>query len=198
MEAPEVPTEHLHEEMHHRSMHSGEKWVLGVALSSALLAGLAAVTSLLAGHHANEAMVDQIRAANQWSYFQSKSIKENLLVTKREILEGMGRETDGRDRAKLEEYRKDKEDIQRQAREKETRAEHHLHNHVIFARGVTLFQVSIAVGAISVLTQRRRFWLISLLFGLAGAWFLAQGLVYSSREPAVEMHAPETVGKSGH
>ncbi len=184
--------------MHHRSMQSGEKWVMGVALSSALLAGLAAVTALLAGHHANEAMVDQIRAANQWSYFQSKSIKENLLTTKRDILEGLGRETDGRDRAKLEEYRKDKEDIQRQAREKETSAEHHLHTHVTFARGVTLFQVSIAVGAISVLTQRRRFWLISLLFGLAGVWFLAEGLVYSNRGTAAEPHSPPAMRNAGH
>jgi len=60
MEGPEVPTEHLHEEIHRHAEHSRESWVLGVALSSALLAGLAAVGALMAGHHANEAMLAQI------------------------------------------------------------------------------------------------------------------------------------------
>src|SRR3954470_9487287 len=39
MEAPEVPTEHLHEEIHHRAGHAKSPWTMGVALSSALLAG---------------------------------------------------------------------------------------------------------------------------------------------------------------
>jgi len=43
MEDPEVPIEHLQEEIHHRAAHEGERWIMGVALSSALLASLAAV-----------------------------------------------------------------------------------------------------------------------------------------------------------
>jgi hypothetical protein len=43
MEQPEVPTEHLHEQMEHHAKHGGERWVLGVALSCALLAALAAI-----------------------------------------------------------------------------------------------------------------------------------------------------------
>jgi hypothetical protein len=38
-----------------------------------------------------------------------------------------------------------------------------------------MFQVAIAVAAISVLTKRRRFWLISIAFGLIGIAFLIQG-----------------------
>ncbi len=64
----EVPTEHLHEHMEHEAEEGREKWVLGVALSSAFLAAFAAVASLMAGHHANEAMIDQIRASDQWNY----------------------------------------------------------------------------------------------------------------------------------
>ena len=79
MEAPEVPTEHLHEEIHHHVEHSRESWILGVALSSALLAALAAVAALMAGHHANEAMLSQIESSDQWSYFEAKSIKQARL-----------------------------------------------------------------------------------------------------------------------
>jgi hypothetical protein len=44
-----------------------------VALSTAILALLAAIASLLAGEYANEAMMDQIEAADQWSYYQAKA-----------------------------------------------------------------------------------------------------------------------------
>ena len=39
------------------------------------VAVLAAVAALIAGDKANEAVLDQIRASNQWDYHQSKSIK---------------------------------------------------------------------------------------------------------------------------
>ena len=45
----------------------------------------------------------------------------------------------------------------------------------IFARGVTMFQIAIAVAAISALTAKRRFWIVSLVFGAAGCVFLVLG-----------------------
>src|ERR1700675_3651141 len=101
MEDPEVPTEHLHEEMHHHAEHTREKWVLGVALSSALLAGFAAVASLMAGHHANEAMILQIESADQWSYYEAKSIKEAQLKSKADILNALGKPVPATDESKV-------------------------------------------------------------------------------------------------
>jgi len=62
MEEAEVPLEHLHEQTHETAKHSGEAWISGVALSTAILAVLAAIASLLSGEHANEAMLNQIEA----------------------------------------------------------------------------------------------------------------------------------------
>src|SRR5436309_8923768 len=117
MEDPEVPTEHLHEEMQHHAEQGGSRWVLGVALSSALLASLAAVASLQSGHSSNEAMISQIESANQWSYFQSKSIKEAQLRSKMDILDALGKPASAADRDKASEYQKDKEQIQKRAEE---------------------------------------------------------------------------------
>src|SRR5882762_10142088 len=125
MEDPEVPTEHLHEEIHHGASH-GERWTLGVALSSALLASLAAVVSMSAGHYSTEAMVCQIESANQWSYFQSKSIKESQLKSKIELLEALGKPASPADKAKAAEYRDDKEHIQVKAEELGKEAQHDL------------------------------------------------------------------------
>ncbi len=179
MESPEVPTEHLHEHMEHHAKHGGERWMLGVALSSALLAALAAVGSLQAGHHANEAMVAQIESANEWSHFQSKSIKESQLKSKMDILEALNKPATPADKTKLEEYKTDKEEIQKLAEERKVESKHELTTHQIFARSVTLFQIAISIGAISALTKRRRFWLFSLGCGAVGLVFFVQAFLFA-------------------
>ena len=175
MEDPEVPTEHLHEAMEHQAEHSKARWTMGVALSSALLAGLAAVCSLLAGHHANEAMVEQIRSSDDWAYYQAKGIKATVLESKIELLQAEGRPVSPKDSQKIADYKKEQDEISARATEKEHAAEEHLKTHVVFARAVTLFQIAIAIGAIAALTNRKPFWYVSLVFGAAGIYFLASG-----------------------
>ena len=179
MEEQEVPLERLQEEIHHHAQ--GEdgtaQWIMGVALSSALLAALAAVTALMAGHHANEAMIEQIQASDQWSYYQAKGVKAGVLGSKIDLLKAFEKEPSESDHVKLSEYKKDQDEIRERAEEKEKASKSHLNHHVVLARGVTMFQVAIAIGAISVLTRRRRFWFVSLGFGFLGFIFLIQGLL---------------------
>jgi hypothetical protein len=177
MEEPEVPTEHLQEEIHHQAEHHGDRWILGVALSSALLATFAAIASMSSGHYSTEAMVSQIESANQWSYFQSKSIKESQLKSKMELLEALGKPANDADRAKAAEYQQEKAEIEKKAGELAHEAKHFLHTHHLLARCVTLFQIGIAVGAISALTRRKAFWLVSLCFGAAGAILAVQSIL---------------------
>jgi hypothetical protein len=177
MEEAEVPLEQAQEDIHHHATHAKTRWTLGVALSSALLAGLAAICSLLAGHHANEAMIGQIKSSDEWNYYQAKGIKAAVLSAKIELLEAAGKAVSQSDEAKAAGYESEQKDISEKAKELEKSSEAHLHTHVIFARGVTLFQVAIAVAAISVLTNRRRFWLLSLGFGAVRVFFLLQGLL---------------------
>ena len=176
MEEPEVPTEHLHEHIQEHAEHSTEKWILGVALSSALLAALAAVASLLAGHNANEAVIAQIESSDQWSYYQSKSIKEAQLAGKTEILAALDKPVVDADKAKLAQYEKEKEEVRKEAERLEKESQHLLGTHEALAGSVTLFQIAIAVGAISVLIKRKPFWLVSLAVGIIGVGFFAQAL----------------------
>ena len=174
---PEVPLENVHETIEHHAHGSSEPWVMGVALTAALLAALAAVTALYAEHNATEAMLEQIQASDQWSMYQAKSIKENLLQTKVALLKNLGKAEDAEDAAKLGEYKKEKEEIFAEAKKLEGESKKHLQEHVPLSRGLTMFQVAIAVGAISVLTKRREFWFVCLLFGLAGVGFFLWGFM---------------------
>jgi hypothetical protein len=150
---------------------------LGVALTAALLAVLAAITALLAEHHANEAMLEQIRSSDQWNYYQAKGIKANQLASKLDLLTVLGKTVDPKDRNKLNAYHEEQQAIMEKAKENERASDAHLKHHTLLSCGVTLFQVGIAVGAIAVLTKRKGFWYGSVVFGLCGAAMLVWGML---------------------
>ena len=168
MEESEVPLEHLHEKVKESAEHSGAGWISWVALSTAVLAVLAAIAGLLSAHHVDEAMMNQIEASDQWSYYQAKSIKASVLDAKMSLA-GTASESD---RSKYDRYEKEQEEIKSKAEHKEAAAKSNFHKHQVFARGVTMFQIAIAIAAISALTRKRRFWIVSLLFGAAGCAFV--------------------------
>jgi hypothetical protein len=169
MEEAEVPLEQLHEEIHHEAEHGHVSWISWVALSTALLAVLAAIAGLLSGKHANEAMMSQIDAADRWSYYQAKSIKAAVLDAKMSLSASVN----AQDKEKAAKYEEEEAEIMREAKHKEAEAKSNFHQHEIYARAVTMFQIAIAIAAISALTKRRPFWAVSLLFGVVGAVFLA-------------------------
>ncbi len=115
----EVPTEHLHEELEHEAHHSQESWIMMVALTAALLSVLAAITALFASHYANEAMIEQIQASDQWAFYQAKGIKSAVLESKMELLNQMGKEADIKDAKNAERYKEEQQDIKKDATEKQ-------------------------------------------------------------------------------
>src|SRR6478752_4632719 len=138
MEEAEVPLEHLHEEIHHHAEHGGAPWISGVALSTAILAVLAAITGLLSGQHANEAMAAQIEASDQWAYYQAKGIKAAVLDAKMSLTSAPNEQ----DKFKAERYQEEQNEIQKEATTKEELAKSNFHQHETLARGVTMFQIA--------------------------------------------------------
>jgi hypothetical protein len=171
MEEAEVPLEDLQEEIHHHAEHGGAPWISWVALSTAILAVLAAIAGLLSGSHANEAMMDQIEASDQWGYYQAKSIKASVLEAKMTLAAAATE----KDKEKAAQYQEEQTEIKREAEHKQAEAKANFHKHEVFALSVTMFQIAIAIAAISALTRKRRFWFVSLVFGLAGLVFLVLG-----------------------
>ena len=171
MEEAEVPLEDLQEHVHHTAQHSGETWISWVALSTAILAVLAAIAGLLSGKHANEAMMNQIEASDQWGYYQAKSIKASVLDAKMSLANAVNE----KDRENAARYEEEQSEIKSEAERKQSEAKSNFHRHEVYARGVTMFQIAIAIAAISALTKKKRFWIVSLLFGAIGCVFLVLG-----------------------
>ncbi len=173
MEAPDVPLENTQDHIKEHAHESREKWILGVALSTAILAAIAAVASLLAGQHINEGMISQIKASDDWAYYQAKGIKAGLLETKMELLAAAGKQPAAADKAKAAQYVKDQATISNDALDLEKESKEHIRRHESLASSVTFFQIGIAISAIAVLTKRRYFWYAGLAFGCIGLVFLS-------------------------
>jgi Flp pilus assembly protein TadB len=176
MEEFDRQTEHVEEHLHENAHESRERWVTGVALTAAILAAFAAVSSLLSGHHEHEAMMEQVQSSDQWNYYQAKGIKAAVLEERLENLQINGRDPTDAQQKKLAEYKHQQEQIKEAADEMQRSSRFHDHLHLVFAGGVTLFQVAIAVAAISALTRRPAFWYVGIAIGVVAFGFLIKGL----------------------
>ena len=159
MEEIEVPTEHLHEAINEHAKE-GKRWSLYLAISTAFMAVLAAIAALMAGHYSNEALIEQIKASDQWSYYQAKGIKAEIASL-----------SPTKDIAQIEKYKTEQQSIKQIAEDFEKTSKVYLDQHVILSRAVTMFQIAIAISAISILTGRRWLWYFAIIISLIGIVF---------------------------
>ena len=181
-EGPEVETEKLHEAIHEAMEKEGGSFLTLIALSTAILAALAAIAALKAGATVNEALLLktestrlQAQASDQWAYYQAKGLKAAVQESTAASWEAAGKPVPAKLRALVTRYAEEQVEIKASAGEKEkerdeksAEADHLLHEHHRFANAVALFQVSIALGAMAALTRSRTVWWGSMLLGLSG------------------------------
>jgi hypothetical protein len=181
-EGPEVETEKLHEAIHEELEREESGFLRTIALTTALLAALAAIASLRAGATVNEALVKkteatrlQAEASDQWAYYQAKGLKAAIQDATAASWQAAGKEAPPGIAEKVARYGEEQKEIEAKAREREkerdqasAEADHLLHEHHGFANAVALFQVSIALGAVAALTRSKLVWLGSLVVGAGG------------------------------
>jgi hypothetical protein len=192
MSEHEVPLEELTEHIHHEAHSShemGQQWISGVALSTAFMATFAAIAALLSSHYESESLKEHSEAFDKWAYYQAKGIKGAIVQSKVDTIAALGKTPDPKDFKNIERYKKEQEEISQEAKHITEVSEAHTKAQERFALAVTMFQVAIAVGAISVLTRRKPFWFVSLVFGAAGLVFGIMGVLKISNEPEHEKTA---------
>ena len=176
MEEQEAPLEEVHENIHEHAEHARERWIPAVALTTAVLAAVAAIASLLSGDRVNEAMLEQIQASGKWNYYQAVGIKSAELSTRLAVLEANGKSQPDAEK-KISEYGDKREHLAEEAREIESESARHMRQHHVIAKSVTFSQIAIAICAISVLTRQKWFWGLGILFGCIGTAFLIWGVL---------------------
>jgi hypothetical protein len=159
--------------------HNQKPWLRRLALTTAILAVLAAVASLQSGRFSNEAILEQARATDDWSYYQAKGNKLVTRTAEMEILLQLKAPNDQVDtlRAEVARYGDEQAHIQEKAAAREAAARADLSRHEWYAAIVTLLQVAIGLSAIAALMESRRTWIVACCIGGCGASLFAWRLL---------------------
>ena len=162
-----------------------EGWTKYTAISLVFIAVLAAVANQWAGKYSSKVLVelnnstfDQAKASDQWSYYQAKSIKQNLYEALNETSAKTGNIADSDQsraavEAKIAKYKSDKEKIMAEARELEKQRDTARAAAAVASThgsgmglAIAIFQIAIALGSICLVTKKQSLWYLSLAFAL--------------------------------
>jgi Domain of unknown function (DUF4337) len=163
-----------------------EKWTAYIALSTALIAVIAAIVGLYGSQAAsrsiiakNEAVLYQNKASDAWAYYQAKGIKEDIYIVGAKANPHLAKEL----RAEAGRYNKEKEKVKKEAEALEGKVENsnkesdnNYERHHVFDYSETFLHIAIALAAISALTRSKPFWALSLLLSLIGIVVFGFGL----------------------
>ncbi len=168
-----------HVEHAEHAAHGGNKLIAWVSLTIAVLAVLSALVGSLetiasgrALGQKNEAVLAQMRASDQWNFYQAKSLKKHIYT--------VGAGAGGPNAAKYAAIAKgdgaDEDKIQADARRFESERDERLKEseaaegqHHILTIAATLMHMGIAISTVAIITGNRWPWLASLALGALGA-----------------------------
>lgn len=157
-------------------------WTRYVSLTMVCIAVLAAIATLKGGGFStrtlkemNEATFNQTQASDQWSFFEARSIKENLYEIELEHL-ATAPSPDAAATAgikdKINKYEKEKADItvlakkyevaRDEARRTATSSAEHSRR---MGLSIALFQIAIALGATCLIVKKKPLWIVSGALG---------------------------------
>jgi hypothetical protein len=177
---------HDHAEHARHAAHENDPFISQVSITIAVLAVVAAVASSLEAFEsgsaiiaANQAVLAQERATDQWNFYEAKSLKKNIYAIAAD--QGGARAADYAKKSKEEGAGQDQ--AQADAKTLETardqalaRSEAHEARHHRLSVAATLIEMGIAISTIAIITRRRWPWIGSALLGAAG--MIVAGLAY--------------------
>jgi hypothetical protein len=169
---------HEHAEHAKHAAHENDPFTSMVSITIAVLAVVAAVASSLETFEsasaiigANQAVLAQEQATDQWNFYEAKSLKKNLFA----IAAGQGgaKAADYAQKSKTEGAGEDQAQAEAKALEHERdqaldRSQAHEARHHQLSVGATLVEMGIAISTIAIITKRRWPWIGSALLGGAG------------------------------
>jgi hypothetical protein len=162
-----------------------ESWTKYTSMSLVFIAVLAAIATQWAGKYSSRVLVQlnnstfyQAEASDQWSYYQAKSIKQNLYEALREMGPKTGAEQGTNSQAafssKIAKYETEKQEVKSKAEglEKErdkarAAATQASESGSRMGSSIAIFQISIALSSICLVTKKRWLWYLSMILALA-------------------------------
>jgi hypothetical protein len=181
-----------------RSGGAQPPWLItAIAITTAVLAVCAALSSLLAGraaHHSlaelNQAAIAQNLASDQWNFYQAKGIKRHVFEVQRDVLRLRSDPATAKlavayDK-EIKRYGTEQQQIQKDAKAQEherdaakATAQRFDERYQRLSLAVSFFQVGIVVSSVAAIVRRSGLWYLGMAGGAVGLLFMAQELLFS-------------------
>jgi flagellar hook-basal body complex protein FliE len=166
--------EELNELQEHAEEAKERKGLAPVSLTMAVVAVLVATVSLL-GHRAHtEEILLQNQTTDKWAYYQAKNLRLNNLQALNKVmsaLEGKNEKAEQVQKdfeADIERYTEDKNKAQEEGHELEAELRHETHRANRFDLGEVFLEIALVVTSITLLTGRKFYWGMGMVFAVAG------------------------------
>jgi len=169
----ELKTELTHQQAEEQKERS---WLNKVALSTAILAALAAIAAMQGNSLANHAMMNQLKANDQWELYQAKATKRHVDQSGVLILQAIQKSVPNSVNDEIDKLKKEQEPIQRQAQAFQEKSRQDFEHHEYFAFSVAVLQIAISLGAMAALLKKRPIWYFSMALGLVGIILMMMGV----------------------
>ncbi len=157
-------------------------WLESVtALSTSIIAAFLSISSIIGGAMGDDEIIFNSRATNEWAYFQSKSIKQNLaennLVLLKLELNRISNDTALKNsylaqikttESEVKRYEKEKKEISKNAKAYQAASEKLNQKGDFFDYAEGFYQISIVLSALTLLLKRRSMWILSIILGIIG------------------------------
>jgi flagellar hook-basal body complex protein FliE len=166
--------EELNELQEHAEEAKERKGLAPVSLTMAVVAVLVATVSLL-GHRAHtEEILLQNQTTDKWAYYQAKNLRLNNLQALNKVmsaLEGKNEKAEQVQKdfeADIERYTEDKNKAQEEGHELEAELRHETQRANRFDLGEVFLEIALVVTSITLLTGRKFYWGMGMVFAVAG------------------------------
>jgi Domain of unknown function (DUF4337) len=167
-----------------------ETWITWVALTTTVLAVLAAIASLRASSYSTRVQLATTREANQWAYYQAKSLKEHTYSVNRDILLSV-RLLEAKNpkaqkfltdkikeyESKVATYDQEKNEIKKGAEDIQKEQEIFKRKNGNFSLAVMLLQIAVMCSAVGALIKKKIMWLMGLILGGWGSFYFVLGFI---------------------
>jgi hypothetical protein len=183
----------IREEVKEELEHAKGGWINYLALTTVILAVGATLASFQLEHYSVESVLKQALAADQWAFYQSKSVKGYLYDLQRQKLElelatidkNLSPELKDRFRdtitsygTQVKTYDKEKKEIMHEAKEFEKGRDEAQERREIFGHAIIFLQMGILLCSISALMRKKYIWLVGSLIGAVGIVYFANGYLH--------------------
>ena len=156
--------------------HRAPKWHKKVALTSLVLALLAALGGLLAGMTAHESLLERTKEIIDVSRLEGDRISVEVLQAKHEILTTLGETVDPAEIDLIQAYEEEQAELSTEAAIEEAQIQITGYTHLVLAIAVTVLSVGITLGGMAVVVEERYLWIVGMVIGLVGVVGLAFGV----------------------